>query len=146
MKIYLANIGEKAYAGFNMSELNLLLQRIDQQIAILEKEKLAVKEVLKIESRHKNGNTKAFIDEMLNSRNSDSAAIFAEPEEIERAILKINGNFKLKDIPASILTMFPKKTFTKNAITTTLNRLINTKKLYFVQERNGRTPAIYHKA
>ncbi len=129
-----------------MSELNLLLQRIDQQIAILEKEKLAVKEVLKIESRHKNGNTKAFIDEMLNSRNSDSAAIFAEPEEIERAILKINGNFKLKDIPASILTMFPKKTFTKNAITTTLNRLINTKKLYFVQERNGRTPAIYHKA
>ncbi len=72
---------------------------------------------------------------------------FPEPEEIEKAILKLNGDFKAKDVPEAVKAMFSdKRAGSPNAISTVLHQMIEQEKLVYVRIRRGRRPAIYRKA
>ncbi len=127
-----------------MAELTSLLQQIDNQIAALQSKRTTLTEALKIKDEFKNN---SLIEAIPDLENSPRSQIFLEPEEIEKAILKISGNFKTGDVQDALNAAYPNKAkCSKNAIATALYRLIKTNKLRYIRERAGQRPAIYHKA
>jgi hypothetical protein len=132
------------YSSFNMSELKLLLKQIDERMNVLQHQRGILQQALEVEKNLKSNNGD---DSVFQIQNSRSSQVFPEPEEIEKAILKITGNFKADEAMLAVTGMFPEKqTPPGNAVATVLYQLIKSDKLRYVRERAGRRPAIYHKA
>lgn len=131
-----------AYRGFTMKELDSILKDIDAQIATLQKKREAVL----ITKDLQEGKTTIAPDTTPNpdSRRRD---VFPEPEEIEKVILGIKGEFKADDVAEMVKEKHTdKKMPTQNSVAVVLYQLIQSKKLRYHRERRGRRPAIYIKS
>lgn len=132
------------HGKFTMAELTSILQQLDEQISALQSKRNILTEALKIEREIKNT---PLTDSTPNLENSRRSQIFLEPEEIEKTILKMNGEFKADDVQDALNVAYPNKAkCSKTAVATSLYRLIQLNKLKYVRERAGRRPAIYRKA
>lgn len=142
MTIYLDNLGIECYGNFTMQNLKVAKSEIEAKIKILVEELEVINRALNIQEKYgKNGKDSGH----EKNATSITRGSFLDSDEIEAAILSINGNFKLKDIEEAASSMFSNKRVSRNAISTVLLKLIGEKKLEYVRERSGRTPAIYCK-
>jgi hypothetical protein len=137
------NIGLMDYSEFTMQDLKQLIQEIDDQMTSLQSKRNVLLQAMEIEKELKSGAPMSVIpDGALRRRD-----VFPEPEEIEKAILTLKGEFKSEDAAYAVKEMFPeKKKSPKTSISTVLYQLIQSKKLKYVRERQGRRGAVYVKA
>jgi len=119
-----------------MKEMILIKAELERQLSV-------INEALKIHSKLKesNGNENRSDVETTEDRRT-----FLSSEDIERAIMEINGNFSAKDVPQAVSRKFPDKIhYNENSIASSLHKLITEDKLRYVRERSGRKGAIYCK-
>ena len=141
MKFYIDNLGKMDYSGLTMQNLKLLKRKIEAEIESLNAELDTINKALEIQSKHAKPGR---FDIDLKSVKSGNG--FADPEEIEKAIMGITGDFQSEDVPKHMQEILAGKTASSNAIGTALHQLIKAGKLQYVRERAGRRPAIYRKA
>jgi hypothetical protein len=124
-----------------MFNLRATKAEIEKKIQALNQELEVINRALEIQSKHNSVKPDA-VEPDLDKFNNGKA--FAEPEEIEKAILATKDSFKAEDVPAIVTKMFPHRTeCAQNAVPTVLYQLIKREKLEYVRERAGRRPAIY---
>jgi hypothetical protein len=138
MKVYIDKLREMPY-DLPMKDIKYLLKAIDGQIANLQSQRGILQKALEIQEQHGNGKPNVTISEERRVTN------LLESEQIEKAILKINGDFKSKDVPAAAEAMFPGTTCNPDSVPSILHQMIEAKKLKYVSERSGRRGAIYRK-
>ncbi len=93
MNIYIDKLDAMLY-GLPMKDIKYLLKQLDGQIATLQKQRSILQQALEIREQHGNINPSVPLYDDRGTSN------FLDSERIEKAILKINGDFKKKDVPA----------------------------------------------
>lgn len=141
MNFTIDNLALEVYCEIPMQNLKELKKQLEDQIQELHNKVNIIDQAILISE---NPTGSGMLDSVAEARRS--ATSFLEPEEIEKAILKINSDFKNSDVPDELKATCPGRNFSDNAINTALHQLIKAKKLRYVRERKGRRPAIYHKA
>lgn len=136
MKFNLDNLATIHYSNFTMQNLKVIKAEIEEKIRGLQNDLDVVNNALKIQKKHSGAK---FVNGDFPTEDN-----FPSNEEIEEAILKIKAEFRAKQVPAIIQKTFPDRTrCSPNAVAFALHKLIKEKKLEYVRERAGRTPAIY---
>jgi len=123
-----------------MQNLKVIKAELEEKIEDLNEELEVINKALEIQEKH---SSKSKENGAGFAKNVNPEKRFAQPEEIEKAILAIDGDFKAKEVEEAIKSV-RKLNIGPNAVAIALFKLVNqTKQIEYIRERSGRTAAIY---
>jgi hypothetical protein len=128
---------------YTMTELKMIVARLDEQIVELQRQKNNALELMKFSSQE-NGLVE-HSDGKNNGITMSDKKSFLKQSHVEDVILGIEKNFSSQEIPNEIAKRYGEAYYGKTVIANSLNNLIKLKRIKYISRRSGQNPAIYSK-